>query len=88
MNDPSNHWLERGSELERTVFFSCFYDDVKGLVSLRGDEKYIYHYDHQLEEVFDLSEDPFEAHNIVDERDEEEIEERRNAVYEGKIVAN
>jgi hypothetical protein len=45
-----------------------------------------------------LSEDPFEEHNIVDERDEEEIEERRNdvvawrarvnAVYEGKIVAN
>ena len=22
MNDPNNHWLERGSELERTVFFS------------------------------------------------------------------
>src|ERR687885_852719 len=22
MNDPDNHWLERGRELERTVFFS------------------------------------------------------------------
>ena len=83
---------------ERTLFFSCFHDDVKGLASLRGDEKYIYHYDHQPEEVFDLSEDPFEEHNIVDECDEEEMEERRNdvvawrarvnAVYEGKIVAN
>jgi lipoteichoic acid synthase len=82
---------------DRTLFFSCFHDDVKGLGSLRGFEKYIYHYDHIPEEFFDLSEDPFEEHNIVDECDEQEIEERRNdvvawrarvnAIYEGKIVA-
>lgn len=52
---------------------------------------------HLPEEVFGETEDPFEEHNIVDERDEEEIEERRNdvvawrarvnAIYEGKIVA-
>jgi len=49
------------------------------------------------EEFFDLSQDPFEEHNIVDERDEQDIQERRNgvvawrarvnAVYEGKVVA-
>ena len=84
--------------VDRTLFFSCFHDDVKGLASLRGYEKYSYHYDHQPEEFFDLSEDPFEEHNIMDERDEEEIEERRNdvvawrarvnAIYEGTIVAD
>ena len=82
---------------DRTLFLSCFHDDVKGLASLKGNEKYIYHYYGLPEEVFDLSEDPFEENNIVDECDEQEIEERRNdvvawrarvnAVYEGKIVA-
>jgi hypothetical protein len=82
---------------ERTLFFSCFHDDEKGLARLRGTEKYLYHYGDLPEEFFDLSEDPFEERNIVDERDEQEIEERRNdviawrarvnAIYEGKIVA-
>jgi lipoteichoic acid synthase len=82
---------------DRTLFFSCFHDDKKGCASLRGTEKYIYHYDGLPEEFFDLSEDPFEEHNIVDERAAQEIEERRhdvvawrarvNAVYEGKAVA-
>jgi lipoteichoic acid synthase len=82
---------------DRTLFLSCFHDDVKGLASLKGNEKYIYHYDGLPEEVFDLSEDPCEENNIVDECHEQEIEERRNdvvawrarvnAVYEGKIVA-
>lgn len=82
---------------EHTLFLSCFHDDNKSVASLRGHEKYIYHYDGLPEEFFDLSEDPFEERNIVDERDEKEIEERRNdviawrarvnAIYEGKIVA-
>ncbi len=65
---------------DRTLFFSRFHDDKKGLASLRGFQTYIYHYDHQPEEFLDLSEDPFEEHNIVDERDEGEIEKRRNEV--------
>jgi lipoteichoic acid synthase len=83
---------------DRTLCLSCFHDDKKGLASLRGDETYIYHYDHQPEEFFDLAQDPLEERNIVDERDEEEIEERRNdivasrarvnAIYEGRIVAD
>jgi len=82
---------------DRTLFLSCFHDDKRGVASLRGYEKYIYHYDDLPEEFFDLSDDPFEEHNIVEERDEREIEERRNdviawrarvnAIYEGKIVA-
>jgi lipoteichoic acid synthase len=82
---------------DRTLFLSCFHDDTKGLASLRGTEKYIYHYEELPEEFFDLAEDPFEENNIVNERDELEIRERRNdivawrarvnAIYEGKIVA-
>jgi lipoteichoic acid synthase len=82
---------------DRTLFFSCFHDDKKGCASLRGTEKYIYHYEELPEEVFDLSEDPFEENNIVNERDEQKIRERRNdiiawrarvnAIYEGRIVA-
>jgi lipoteichoic acid synthase len=82
---------------DRTLFLSCFHDNVKGSASLRSTEKYIYHYDGLPEELFDLSEDPFEERNIVDKRDKQEIEERRNdvvawrarvnAIYEGKIVA-
>ena len=93
----SGYSLLRPLPEERTLFFSCFHDDEKGLASLRGTEKYIYHYDGLPEEFFDLSENPFEEHNLVDQRDEQEIEERRNdviawrargnAIYEGKIVA-
>ena len=46
----------------------------------RIESKYIYHYEDLPEEFFDLSEDPFEERNIVDERDEREIRERRNDV--------
>jgi lipoteichoic acid synthase len=89
--------LLRALPENRTVFFSCFHDDKKGCASLRGFEKYVYHYGDLPDEFFDLSEDPFEEHNIVDERDGREIEERRNeivawrarvnAIHEGKIAA-
>ena len=82
---------------DRTLFFSCFHDDKKGCASLKGNDKYIYYYEDLPDEFFDLAEDPFEEHNIVDERDERELRERRNdivawrarvnAVYEGKIAA-
>jgi lipoteichoic acid synthase len=82
---------------DRTLFFSCFHDANKGCASLKGNEKYIYYYEALPEEFFDLGEDPFEVHNIVNERDERELRERRNeivawrarvnAVYEGKIAA-
>jgi arylsulfatase A-like enzyme len=72
--------LLRSLPEDRTLFFSCFHDDKKGLGSLRGFEKYIYHDDDLSDRFFDLSKDPFEEHNIVDQRDDQEIEERRNDV--------
>src|SRR5215210_5417927 len=49
---------------ERTLMFSCI-SDRKCLARITGNEKYIYHYDNQPEEVFDLSKDPFEQHNLA-----------------------
>jgi lipoteichoic acid synthase len=55
---------------ERTLFFSCTNRD-KCLASIKGHEKYIHHYGDQPDELFDLSEDPLEKRNLLDERDEE-----------------
>jgi arylsulfatase A-like enzyme len=52
---------------ERTLFFSCTNRD-KCLASIRGDEKYIHHYGDQPDEFFDLSENPLEKRNLLDER--------------------
>jgi phosphoglycerol transferase MdoB-like AlkP superfamily enzyme len=75
----------------RPVMFSC-YHDRKCLASIEGSEKYIYHFDNQDEEFFDLAEDPEEKSNIIDEQPAEEVERRReqllawsakvNAIYE------
>ncbi len=54
---------------DRTLMFSCFHDKACA-ASLKGSEKYIYHYGNQPDEFFDLSEDPLEKHNLADERAE------------------
>ncbi|MDP8953197.1 MAG: sulfatase-like hydrolase/transferase [Actinomycetota bacterium] len=61
---------------ERTLFFSCFNKD-KCLASLKGTEKYIYHYGNQPDELFDLLKDPLEERNLAGERPKE-AEERRD----------
>jgi lipoteichoic acid synthase len=55
---------------ERILFFSCTNKD-KCLASIRGYEKYIHHYGDQPDEFFDISEDPLEKRNLLDERAEE-----------------
>jgi lipoteichoic acid synthase len=52
---------------ERTLFFSCT-NREKCLASIKGNEKYIHHYGDQPDEFFDLSEDPLEKRNLLDER--------------------
>ncbi len=61
---------------ERTLMFSCI-SDRKCLASIKGTEKYIYHYEDQPEEFFDLSKDPLEVHNLASERGKEELDKRR-----------
>jgi lipoteichoic acid synthase len=65
----------------RTLRFSCI-SSRKCLASINGDEKYIYHYDNQLEEIFDLSEDPLEEHNLADEYSKEELDRRREDLFQ------
>ncbi len=44
-------------------------------------EKYIYHYGNRPEEVFDLSKDPLEEHNLADEYGEEDLDKRRRGLF-------
>ncbi len=60
---------------DRPLYFSCWAAE-QCLASLKGNEKYIYHYGKQPDQLFDLSEDPLERENLADER-QEEVEERR-----------
>jgi lipoteichoic acid synthase len=62
---------------ERTLMASCYHERTC-LASIKGDEKYIYHYGNKGEEFFDLSEDPLEKNNIIERRDDEEIKALRN----------
>jgi len=66
---------------DRTLRFSCIsYREC--LASINGDEKYIYHYDNQPEEVFNLSSDPLEEHNLADQYSKEELDRRREDLFQ------
>lgn len=66
-----------GPEREnRTHRMSCF-QPYNCLMSIKGDEKYIFHYGNEEEEYYDLSEDPDEKNNIADEQSEEKLDKRR-----------
>jgi hypothetical protein len=58
------------------------------LASIKGNEKYIYHYDNQPEEVFDLSKDPLEEHNLADEYGKEEVDKRREDLLAWRSKVN
>ena len=61
---------------DRTLHFSCWGAE-SCLASLEGTEKYIYYYDNQPDQLFDLSEDPLEQENLASER-QEDAEKRRS----------
>jgi lipoteichoic acid synthase len=72
---------------DRTVMSSCI-TNRRCMASLKGTEKYIYHYDDQPEEFFDLSRDPFEKNNIAGERSREELDERREELFAWRTRVN
>jgi lipoteichoic acid synthase len=74
---------------ERTLMASCYHERTC-LASIKGDEKYIYHYGNKGEEFFDLSEDPLEKNNIIERQDDEEIKALRNHLlaWEAQVGAS
>jgi lipoteichoic acid synthase len=72
---------------DRTLKLSCI-SSRKCLASITGDEKYIYHYDNQPEEVYDLSIDPLEEHNLADEYSKEELDRRREDLFRWRSSVN
>ncbi|HZG64044.1 MAG TPA: hypothetical protein VEY13_11130, partial [Rubrobacteraceae bacterium] len=51
------------------------------LASIKGTEKYIYHFDDKPEELFDLSKDPAEKNNLA-AQNPQEVERRRQELLE------
>jgi phosphoglycerol transferase MdoB-like AlkP superfamily enzyme len=72
---------------DRTLMFSCW-NDSGCLASIKGTEKYIYHYDDQPEEVFDLSKDPGERQNLAGKLSPKELEEQRSKLLEWRAKVN
>jgi lipoteichoic acid synthase len=71
---------------DRTLMFNCFHDKACS-ASLKGTEKYIYHYGNQPDEFFNLSKDPLERENLADERGED-VENRREELSEWRSSVN
>jgi lipoteichoic acid synthase len=65
----------------RTLMFSCW-NEKACLASIEGTEKYIYHYDNQPDEIFDLSKDYLDEHNLAGEHGKEEMAKRREELIE------
>jgi arylsulfatase A-like enzyme len=66
---------------DRTLNFSCWNENVC-LASIEGTEKYIHHYDNQPEEIFDLSKDSLEEHNLAGEYSKAQLDKRREELIE------
>ena len=72
---------------DRTLMFSCFHEE-QCLASIKGSEKYIYHYGNQPDEFFDLSNDPLEKSNLASERNQQEVDQRREDLLKWRSKAN
>ena len=72
---------------DRTLMSSCW--NEKGcLASVKGTDKYVYHFDDRAEEVFDLSKDPQERNNIAGQYSEEELERKRRELLDWRARVN
>jgi hypothetical protein len=58
------------------------------MAKIQGYEKYIYHYENQPDELFDLSEDRLEQNDRAGSLSSEELEERREDLLEWRTRVN
>jgi lipoteichoic acid synthase len=72
---------------DRTVMSNCI-TNRRCMASVKGHEKYIYHYDDRPEEFFDLSKDPLEQTNLASERSKEELDKRREELFAWRTKVN
>jgi lipoteichoic acid synthase len=72
---------------DRTLNFSCW-NESGCMASVKGSEKYVYHYGDQPDELFDLSKDPEEKNNLAGELNDEELEKRRVELLEWRARVN
>ena len=61
---------------DRTLMASC-YQEQTCLASIKNGEKYIYSYGNRGEEYYDLSKDPKEQNNLIDEQNDKRIDALR-----------
>ncbi len=66
---------------DRTLMFSCL-GEKACMASLKGNEKYIYHFDDRPEELFDLAADPAERNNLAGHHAPDELLQRRAELVE------
>ena len=74
---------------DRTLKAGCYRENTC-LASIDGDEKYIYHFGNQAEEVFNLSKDPQEQHNLAGEWSREKLKDHRYDLlaWQARITAS
>ena len=74
---------------DRTVRSSC-YHERPCLAGIDGDQKYIYSYGNRGDEYYDLSEDPKEQNNIIEEQPEGKREGLRDDLlaWEARVNAS
>jgi arylsulfatase A-like enzyme len=66
---------------DRALFFGCR-PDLLSMATIRGQEKYIYHFGNRPEEFYDLAKDPLERHNLAAKVGKEELGRRRSGLLE------
>ena len=73
----------------RTLMASCYHEHTC-LASIHDDEKYIYHYGNMADEYFDLSSDPYERNNIIEQQSEKKVQDLRDDLlsWESEVTAS
>ena len=74
---------------DRTLMASCYHEQTC-LASTKDGEKYIYSYGNRGEEYYDLSEDPNERNNLIEDQNEKKIDRLRNDLlaWEARVEAS